>query len=122
MLGLLTGSIAGLATITPAAGYVTIQVAALIGVVSGVCGILGVVVLGIFATKAVNASGADGLLLGNSEFFIKQCVAVVGFASYAFVFSYAVLFVMQKFIPVKTSDAEEKTGLDMALHGEEAYI
>ena len=85
-------------------------------------GILGVTMLGIFATKAVNASGADGLLLGNSEFFMKQCVAVLGFAAYAFVFSYVALFVMEKFMKVRTTHNEETDGLDIALHGEEAYV
>ncbi len=148
LLGLLTGSIAGLATITPAAGYVTIQVAAVIGIVAGlVCyfavnlknrlkwddaldvwgvhgvgGILGVVLLGIFATKTVNPAGADGLMYGGGDFFMKQCVAVLGFAAYAFVFSYAALFVMEKFMKVRTTHNEEADGLDIALHGEEAYV
>ena len=147
LLGLLTGSIAGLATITPAAGYVTIPVAALIGVVAGgVCyyavnlknrlgwddaldvwgvhgvgGILGVLLLGIFATKSVNPAGADGLLFGNSSFFIKQLIAVVGFGVYAFVFSYGLLVVMEKFMKVRTTQNEEELGLDISLQGEEAY-
>ena len=148
LLGLLTGSIAGLATITPAAGYVSIPVAAFIGIVSGVVcyyavnlknklgwddaldvwgvhgvgGILGVFMLGIFATKTVNPAGADGLLLGNSEFFIKQTVAVVGFAAYAFFFSYFALVLIEKFMPVRTTEEEETLGLDLSLHGEEAYL
>lgn len=148
LIGLLTGSIAGLATITPAAGYVTIPVAALIGVVAGlVCyfavnlknrlkwddaldvwgvhgvgGILGVLLLGIFATKSVNATGADGLLYGGSDFFLKQAVSVLGFAVYAFVFTYLVLKIIEKFMPVRTTQQEESSGLDIALHGEEAYV
>jgi Amt family ammonium transporter len=148
LLGLLTGSIAGLATITPAAGYVTIPVAALIGVVAGgVCyyavnlknrlgwddaldvwgvhgvgGILGVILLGIFATKTVNPAGADGLFYGNSAFFIKQAVAVIGFGGYAFLFSYGLLVVMEKFMVVRTTRDEEEQGLDLSLHGEEAYL
>jgi Amt family ammonium transporter len=148
LLGLLTGSIAGLATITPAAGYVTIPVAALIGVVAGgVCyyavnlknrlgwddaldvwgvhgvgGILGVILLGVFATKTVNPAGADGLFYGNSAFFIKQAVAVIGFGGYAFLFSYGLLVVMEKFMVVRTTRDEEEQGLDLSLHGEEAYL
>ncbi len=148
LLGLLTGSIAGLATITPAAGYVSVPVAALIGVISGVVcyfavnlknrlgwddaldvwgvhgvgGVLGVLLLGVFATKAVNPSGADGLWFGGTEFFMKQAVAVLGFAAYAFFFSYLALVVIEKFMPVRTTKEEEDRGLDITLHGEEAYI
>jgi ammonium transporter, Amt family len=147
LLGLLTGSVAGLATITPAAGYVTIPVAALIGVLAGaVCyfavnlknrlewddaldvwgvhgvgGILGVLLLGLFATKGVNPAGADGLFYGNPGFFVKQAVAVLGFGAYAFVFSYLALKLIEKFMPVRTTKKEETLGLDFALHGEEAY-
>jgi ammonium transporter, Amt family len=147
LIGLLTGSVAGLATITPAAGYVTIPVAALIGIaaggvcyfavslknrmgwddaldvwgVHGVGGILGVVMLGVFATKAVNPAGANGLLYGDSGFFVKQVVAVAGFGLYAFVFSYLALTLIEKFMPVRTTKEEEAEGLDFVLHGEEAY-
>ena len=148
LLGLLTGSIAGLATITPAAGYVTVQTAALIGVIAGmVCygainlknklgwddaldvwgvhgvgGTIGVILLGLFATTTVNAGGANGLLYGNPGFFIKQTVAVIGASVYAFLFSYLALIVINKATPVRTSEEEEMNGLDAALHGEEAYI
>jgi ammonium transporter, Amt family len=147
-LGLLTGSIAGLATITPAAGYVTVPQSALIGIVSGmVCyfaismknklkwddaldvwgvhgvgGILGIVLLGIFASTAVNASGAQGLLHGGGSFFFKQVVAAVGFGAYAFIFSYAALVLIDKITPVRVTSEEEMLGLDAALHGEEAYL
>lgn len=148
LLGLLTGSIAGLATITPAAGYVTVQTAALIGVIAGmVCygainlknklgwddaldvwgvhgvgGTIGVILLGLFATTAVNSAGANGLFYGNPGFFIKQTVAVIGASIYAFLFSYLALIVINKITPVRTSEEEEMNGLDAALHGEEAYI
>ncbi len=148
LLGLLTGSIAGLATITPAAGYVTIPVAALIGVLAGgVCylavnlknrrgwddaldvwgvhgvgGVLGVLLLGLFATKSVNPAGANGLFYGDSGFFMKEAGAVLGFAAYAFIFSYLALVLIDKFMPVRTTKDEERKGLDEALHGEIAYI
>lgn len=147
-VGLLTGSIAGLATITPAAGYVTIQTAVIIGITSGiVCyiainiknklgwddaldvwgvhgvgGILGVILLGVFADIGVNAAGANGLLLGNSSFFLKQLVAVTACGAYAFFFSYIALIIINKITPVKVTEAEETDGLDATLHGEEAYI
>ena len=98
LLGLLTGSVAGLATITPAAGYVSPQSAVWIGIISGVVcfyavalknrlrlddaldvwgvhgvgGFIGIVLLGVFATKAYNPAGADGLLAGNPTFFVRQ--------------------------------------------------
>ena len=89
--------------------------------VHGVGGIMGVVLLGVFATKAVNSAGANGLLYGDSSFFFKQVVAVGGFAAYAFAFSYAALLLINKLTPVCTTKAEEAMGLDSALHGEEAY-
>ncbi|HAD80931.1 MAG: ammonium transporter [Candidatus Edwardsbacteria bacterium RIFOXYD12_FULL_50_11] len=148
LLGLLTGSIAGLATITPAAGYVTVQTAAMIGIIAGmVCygaislknklgwddsldvwgvhgvgGTIGVLLLGLFATTTVNANGANGWFYGNPGFFVKQTVAVAGASIYAFLFSYLALIVINKISPVRTTEAEEMNGLDASLHGEEAYI
>ncbi len=147
-LGLLTGAVAGLATITPAAGYVTVPVAVLIGIVAGaVCyaainwknkmgwddaldvwgvhgvgGMLGIILLGIFATTKVNPAGADGLLLGGTAFFFKQAAAVIGFSAYAFVFTYVALFLINKITKVRITAEEENMGLDTVLHGEEAYI
>lgn len=147
-VGLLTGSIAGLATITPAAGYVTVGSAVLIGIASsvvcyiavniknklqwddaldvwgvhGVGGVLGVICLGIFATKFVNPAGADGLLHGGVGFFLKQTIAVVGAAVYAFVFTYVMLFLINMITPVRTSAKEEEMGLDESVHGETAYL
>lgn len=146
-VGLLTGSIAGLATITPCAGFVPLWAAALIGTVAGlVCygavqlknrmkwddaldvwgvhgvgGVLGTILLGVFASKAINAAGADGLIYGNSSFFFKQIVAVTIASVYAFLFTYLMLIIINYITPVRVSEAEEKEGLDMALHGEKAY-
>ncbi|MCX5791463.1 MAG: ammonium transporter, partial [Elusimicrobia bacterium] len=112
-VGLLTGSIAGLATITPAAGYVTTKAAVCIGILSsvicymavnmknrlgwddaldvwgvhGVGGVTGVIMLGVFATTTVNASGANGLWHGDAMFFAKEAIAVTATAVYAFLFS-----------------------------------
>ncbi len=148
-VGLLTGSIAGLAAVTPAAGYVTTWSAIIIGIVAsvvcyyaiwlknrmqwddaldvwgvhGVGGVVGVLALGIFATKAVNPDGgADGLLLGNAGFFLKQAGAVLGAAIYAFGFTYLVLVVIHAITPVMVSATQEEVGLDESLHGEHAYL
>jgi Amt family ammonium transporter len=146
-LGLLTGAVAGLATITPAAGFVSLPSAVMIGIASGiVCylavhlknkmgwddaldvwgvhgigGCIGTILLGVFASKAMNASGADGLMLGGTHFFAKQVIAVVIASAYAFLFTYVMLFIIDKITPVKVSEAEEDAGLDAALHGEKAY-
>jgi len=146
-VGLLTGSIAGLATITPCAGYVPLWAAALIGTLAGiVCymavqlknkmkwddaldvwgvhgvgGVLGTILLGVFATKMINPNGADGLLTGDSTFFIKQVVAVVIASAYAFIFTYVGLAVINLITRVRVSEDEEIAGLDTSIHGERAY-
>jgi Amt family ammonium transporter len=148
-VGLLTGSIAGLATITPAAGYVSTRSAIVIGIaagivcyyavglknkrqwddaldvwgVHGVGGGLGVILLGVLANKMFNPdSGSNGLLLGDSTFFAKEVGAVLLAAVYAFAFTYAMLAVINKITPVKVTVADEETGLDATLHGETAYL
>lgn len=147
-LGLLTGAVAGLATITPAAGYVSPTTAVIIGIIAGiVCfyavalknklglddaldvwgvhgvgGLLGVILLGVFATVAFNPAGTDGLIAGNTWFFIKQLVAVVISSVWAFAFTMGMLWLIDKITPVRVDDAAEKEGLDSSLHGETAYL
>jgi Amt family ammonium transporter len=146
-VGLLTGAVAGLATITPAAGFVTPWAAMLIGVMAGaVCylaislknrrswddaldvwgvhgvgGTLGVVALGIFATTAVNAGGSDGLLYGNARFFVTEVLAVIIASAYAFFFTYAMLWIIDRFTPIRLTEQEEES-VDESLHGESAYL
>ena len=147
LVGLLTGSIAGLATITPCAGYVPLWAAAVIGTVAGgLCylavqfknkmkwddaldvwgvhgmgGFAGTILLGIFASKAINPASADGLLYGGSTFFSKQVIAVVGASAYAFIFTYMMLVVINIITPVRISEADELQGIDASVHGEIAY-
>jgi len=146
-VGLLTGAVAGLATITPAAGYVTLNSAVIIGIAAGaVCylavslknrmgwddaldvwgvhgigGCLGTILLGVYASKAINATGADGLMLGGSTFFMHQLIAVVGACIYAFIFTYAMLAIINFITKVKVGEQEETAGLDESIHGEQAY-
>ena len=146
-IGLLTGAVAGLVAITPAAGYVSINGAVAIGFlaglicyiavglknraglddaldvwgVHGVGGVVGCICTGIFATKAWNAARADGLLHGGTHFFAMQVVSVAITAAYAFVFSYSALWLINKVTPVRATKAEEELGLDTAVHGEQAY-
>lgn len=143
-VGLLTGSVAGLATVTPAAGYITYDKAFLAGIlasvvchlavklknkmgwddaldvwgVHGVGGVFGTILLGVFATKAVNPNGADGLLFGGTGFFMKELVAVAATSLYAFVFTYLMLMLINKVTRVKVTAEEEEDGLDVAYHGE----
>jgi ammonium transporter, Amt family len=147
-LGLLTGAVAGLATVTPAAGFVSPATAALIGVVAGVVcfyavalknklgwddaldvwgvhgvgGFLGIILLGIFATTAFNPAGTNGLIAGNGSFFLKQCAAVLLSSAWAFAFTLGMLWIIDRITVVKVEKAEEDIGLDEALHGEHAYL
>ena len=146
-IGLMTGAVAGLATITPAAGYVTIQSAALIGIIAGggcymavkfkekrqwddaldvwgvhgMGGVIGTICLGLFATKTININGVDGLFYGGGFLFLlKQVVAILFAVVYAFFFTLFILKIMNRIIPVKASLKEEKDGLDISYHGEVA--
>jgi Amt family ammonium transporter len=147
-VGLLTGSVAGLATVTPAAGFVSPQGAVIIGIVSGVVcfyavalknrlkwddaldvwgvhgvgGFLGIVMLGVLATKSFNPAGADGLLAGNTTFFIRQCAAVIFSSVWAFGFTLGMLWLINRVTPVRVEASHERVGLDEALHGEQAYF
>jgi Amt family ammonium transporter len=147
-VGLLTGAVAGLATITPAAGYVSPLTAVIIGIaaggvcyfavalknrlhwddaldvwgVHGVGGFLGIVLLGIFATTAFNPAGTNGLIAGNGGFFFQQLVAVAFSSVWAFGFTYGMLWLIDRFTPVKVEESAEESGLDAALHGETAYL
>ena len=90
--------------------------------VHGVGGVLGSILLGVFAYKSINSNGADGILAaGNTTFFWKQILAVVIAAVYAFVFTYLMLYLINLITPVRVSEVEENDGLDMSLHGERAY-
>lgn len=144
-VGLMTGAVAGLATITPAAGFVPLWAAMIIGIlagficywavhlknklgwddaldvwgVHGVGGTLGTILLGVFAYKSIN--GQSGLLDGDSAFFFKEVVAVLGAAAYAFIFTYVMLAIINFITPVKVSESDENVGIDESIHGEKAY-
>jgi Amt family ammonium transporter len=148
VLGTVTGAIAGLATITPAAGFVTPLAGIPIGIVAaivcyyimlllktklgfddsldvfavhGVGGILGMLATGIFATMAVNSAGADGLLAGNGVQFLKQLLGVVAVGAYAFVVTWILGKLVDVTIGLRVGQMEETVGLDLSQHGERAY-
>jgi len=148
-LGLLTGAVAGLATITPAAGYVSPMTAALIGILAGVIcyyavalknrlgwddaldvwgvhgvgGFIGIIFLGLFADKMWNPNiVTNGLLTGGGlGFFGKQLAAVAISSVWAFGFTYGMLWLIDRITPVKVAAGVEDLGLDRGLHGESAY-
>jgi len=145
-LGLLTGAIAGLATITPGAGYVPTWAAFIIGILSGiVCyiavwfkgrmgwddaldvwgvhgvgGVLGVICVGLFSSKTSNSAGADGLFFGGAAFFLKQVVAVLFASVWAFVFTYVMLWLINWITPVRVL-SEKEDDVDAMELGETAY-
>lgn len=148
-LGLLTGAVAGLATVTPTAGYVSTPAAAVIGILAGVVcyyaiwvknragwddaldvwgvhgvgGVLGTILVGFFSSSAINPAAANGLFHGGGGTLLgKQLVAVAGASIYAFCFTYAALKIINVLLPVRVSAKEEEFGLDESLHGEQAYI
>jgi Amt family ammonium transporter len=143
-LGMVTGAVAGLGTITPAAGYVTPMTAILIGAVAGaVCykvmvwriksdwdesldawavhgigGFLGTVCAGIFATTAV--CSYSGLLEGNVHQFTANLIGAVIVTIYAFAVTYALAVIVDRLLGLRVSEEEEYVGLDISQHGERA--
>lgn len=87
----------------------------------GVGGLIGTILLGIFASKAWNPAGADGLINGGIAFFFKRCVAVVISGAWAFFFTYGMLWLINKVTPIHVPVEMERHGLDSGLHGESAY-
>ena len=142
---MLIGMIAGLATITPAAGFVSPQSAMLIGVaagavcyfavvfrkkkglddaldvwgVHGVGGALGIIMLGVLASESIG--GQNGLYHGNQDFFLVQLAGLALACVWAFVFTYGMLMMIDMITPVRVTD-EAEAALDVTLHGESAYI
>ena len=144
VMGFCIGAVVGLVAITPGAGFVGIPQSIFIGFVSaiisniavhlkqkstlddtldvfpchGLGGIVGMILTGVFATKAVNGAGNDGLFYGNVEFFITQLKAM----GIAVLYSFVVSFLIFKFIniiqPLRVSEEEEELGLDQTQHAE----
>jgi Amt family ammonium transporter len=147
-LGMITGAVAGLVSITPACGFVTPIGAMWIGLgaavicwlsvtvmkttfgyddtldafgVHGVGGIWGALATGLFATKLVNPAGANGLFYGNPGQFVVQLKATVITMAFSFVSSYILLKVVDKIVGLRVSEQEERIGLDLTQHRESAY-
>jgi Amt family ammonium transporter len=146
-LGAASGAVAGLVAITPASGYVGPLSSIVIGGAAGcVCflavilrakstvddsldvfgvhgtgGTLGALMTGLFAQKAINAAGADGLFFGNASLFGAQVVAVLATWAYAAAVTYVLLRVLDLTMGLRVNAEQEDEGLDVAEHGESAY-
>jgi Amt family ammonium transporter len=147
VLGSVTGAVAGLVAITPAAGFVTVPASLAIGIgcalvcyfgvnylkpklgyddsldvfgVHGLGGTWGALATGIFATKTVNAAGADGLLAGNAQQFLNQVYGVGTAWAIAVVGTFVIVSLVRMVTPLRVSEEVELSGLDLALHGEVA--
>ena len=144
-LGFAIGAVVGLVAITPAAGFVTISTSIFIGTAAslvsnfvahlrsksnlddtldvfpchGVGGMTGMVMTGVFATKAINpAVTVEGLAFGEFELFFTHMKALVIVSAFAFVMSYVLLMVTNVIEPLRVSEDDEKVGLDVSQHDE----
>lgn len=147
-LGTICGAVAGLVSVTQGAGYVTTSSAFIIGLIGGtlsffaivfmktklgyddaldafgchgVGGIWGAIATAIFASKAVNPAGADGLLLGNPELLKAHLIGILACGAYTAVATFIILKVISLFVKLRTEKENETEGLDLSLHGESAY-
>ena len=148
ILGAVSGAIAGLVAITPAAGYVTVLPSVAIGLIGGgVCytavaivkerfgyddsldafgvhgigGMWGAIATGLWATTAVNPDGANGLFYGETNLFVAQVISIVVAVIFAVVGSTVLYKVVNALVALRASDDEEITGLDLTEHGERGY-
>jgi ammonium transporter, Amt family len=147
VLGATAGAVAGLVGITPAAGFVSALSAIIIGFLAGlICflvveyvvrgrvddaldvfgvhgigGMIGALATGLFAEKAVNSFGDDGLFFGNAAQLWEQAIAVVVVAAYAAAVTWGLLKLIDVTIGLRVSKEEEEEGLDSTQHGEAGY-
>ena len=148
LLGAASGAVAGLVAITPASGFVGPLAALAIGFgagavcyfgvniksffgyddsldavgVHGVGGTFGALATGLFASKAINAAGADGVFFGNPSLFLVQLLSVAVAIVYAFSVTWIILKVLDWTMGLRVQQEEEVQGLDLSQHGESGYI
>ena len=147
VLGVASGAVAGLATVTPAAGYIAPMSAIAIGLVAGmtcyaaivwkgrfgyddsldvvgihgVGGVIGILATGLFASKVVNPGGADGLFFGNPGLFGIQLLVVAVTTIFSIIGTFVILKLVDSMTGLRVSSEEEATGLDLSQHNERAY-
>jgi Amt family ammonium transporter len=85
-------------------------------------GLLGSILVGVFAYESINAAGHNGLIAGNPALFGKQVAAAFLVAAYAFFFTWIILKILDRFEPVRVPDAVELAGLDTELEEPDAYV
>ena len=146
-VGIASGFLAGLVGITPAAGFVMPVYAILIGLITATCcffavslraklkfddsldtfpihgvgGTVGAILTGFFATKTVNAAGADGLVYGDASLLGKQLIAIVITYVFAAVGTFVILKLLSLVMDLRVKPESEYQGLDINEHGEEGY-
>ena len=146
-VGAATGAVAGLVSITPAAGFVSPMAAVAVGGLGaacayaaiqfraktaiddaldvfachGVAGIVGALATGVFATKLINKDGADGLLAGNGQLLGVQAIAVLATIAFVSVMTPAVVVMVNAVTKIRISLADELAGIDTQEHREEGY-
>ncbi|ADL51146.1 ammonium transporter [Clostridium cellulovorans] len=147
-LGTISGAIAGLVAITQGAGFVSPMSAIFIGLIGGalsffaiamlkrklgyddaldafgchgVAGIWGSIATAIFSSKAINSAGADGLIYGNFSLLKAHLISTLATGLYAAVMTFLILKAMSFVMNLRATSEEETRGLDVSLHGEEAY-
>jgi Amt family ammonium transporter len=147
VLGVASGAIAGLASITPGAGYVGPFSAMVIGLaagalcylaianknrfgyddaldvvgIHGVGGMLGILATGVFASISVNPNGTNGLLFGNPSLLALQALAGLAVAVFAAAATYVIMMVVDRLVGLRVSSEDERIGLDLSQHNEQAY-
>jgi Amt family ammonium transporter len=148
VLGICSGAVAGLAGVTPAAGFVSPNSAMIIGAVAavlcyygvsvlkprlgyddtldvfgihGISGTWGILAVGLFATKAANSAGADGLFSGNPRQLLIQIIGIAATWILSGVVTYGVLKILDAVMKLRVSEEEEDIGLDLTQHSESAY-
>ncbi len=148
VLGAVSGAVAGLVAITPAAGYVTVISAVIIGFIGGgICygsvavlkekfgyddsldafgvhgigGMWGAVATGLWATTSINSDGANGLFYGDTNLFFAQIISIVVAIIFAVVGSTVLYKIVNSISALRVDETEEVLGLDVAEHGERGY-
>ncbi len=146
-LGVASGAVAGLGSITPASGFVGMGSALIIGLVAGVIcylavlskerlgyddsldvvgihgvgGVWGTLATGLFASKLINESGSDGLFFGNPGLFVTQFIGVAVTIAYSFIVTLILLYVVKAILGLRVTQEEEDAGVDTSAHGEVGY-
>jgi Amt family ammonium transporter len=147
VLGIASGAVAGLAMVTPGAGYIGPWSAVAVGLLAGsmcywaiikkgafgyddsldvfgihgVAGVGGMLLTGFLASKAVNDAGADGLLFGNPAFLGSQALAVVAVSAFSAGTTFVILKLTDRLVGLRVTADEERMGLDITQHNERAY-